>query len=120
MDTRKLVAEAVGTFILVGMGSLSILSVGAMAGIPAPRRRAASGSGWASWRRSPSSGHISGGHFNPAVTLGALLDKRIDAMTAVGYTIAQVVGAIVASADDPGALEPDRRRRYEEHARSGG
>jgi aquaporin Z len=42
-------------------------------------------------------GHVSGGHFNPAVTLGAFLDKRLDAMTAVGYVVAQVVGAVVAS-----------------------
>jgi aquaporin Z len=43
-------------------------------------------------------GHISGGHYNPAVTFGAFLDGRIDAMNAVGYVVAQVVGAIAASA----------------------
>jgi aquaporin Z len=42
-------------------------------------------------------GHVSGGHFNPAVTLGALLDRRIDVTNAVGYVVAQVVGAIAAS-----------------------
>jgi aquaporin Z len=42
-------------------------------------------------------GHVSGGHFNPAVTLGAYLDRRIDAMNAAGYVAAQVVGAIAAS-----------------------
>ena len=44
-----------------------------------------------------SAGYVSGGHFNPAVTLGALLDRRIDAMNAVGYIVAQVIGAIAAS-----------------------
>src|SRR5690606_20420217 len=43
-------------------------------------------------------GHISGGHFNPAVTLGALLDRRIDVVSAAGYAVAQVVGAVAASA----------------------
>jgi MIP family channel proteins len=42
-------------------------------------------------------GYVSGGHFNPAVTLAALLDRRIDAMNAVGYAVAQVIGAIAAS-----------------------
>jgi aquaporin Z len=42
-------------------------------------------------------GYVSGGHFNPAVTIGALLDRRIDAMNAVGYIVAQVIGAIAAS-----------------------
>jgi aquaporin Z len=42
-------------------------------------------------------GHVSGGHFNPAVTLAALLDRRIDAMNALGYVVAQVIGAIAAS-----------------------
>jgi aquaporin Z len=43
-------------------------------------------------------GHVSGGHFNPAVTLAAALDRRIGAIDAVGYVVAQVVGAIAASA----------------------
>jgi aquaporin Z len=42
-------------------------------------------------------GHVSGGHFNPAVTLGALLDRRITPVDAGAYMIAQVVGAVVAS-----------------------
>jgi aquaporin Z len=43
-------------------------------------------------------GHISGGHFNPAVTLGVLAARRIDVPQAVVYIVAQVVGAIVAAA----------------------
>ncbi len=41
-------------------------------------------------------GHISGGHFNPAVTLGALLAGRIDARSVAPYMLAQVVGASLA------------------------
>jgi len=43
-------------------------------------------------------GHISGGHFNPAVTLGALIRGRTTVPDAVGYWIAQVLAAIAAAA----------------------
>lgn len=38
--------------------------------------------------------HISGAHFNPAVTFGALLSRRIGVWTAVLYVIAQTLGGI--------------------------
>ena len=41
-------------------------------------------------------GAISGGHFNPAVSLMMLLKEKINAMTFVLYVIAQVLGAITA------------------------
>jgi aquaporin Z len=43
-------------------------------------------------------GHISGGHFNPAITLGVLAARRIEAREAGAYIVAQVVGAIVGAA----------------------
>jgi aquaporin Z len=43
-------------------------------------------------------GHISGGHFNPAVTVGVLVARRIEVREAVVYVIAQVIGAIIAAA----------------------
>jgi aquaporin Z len=43
-------------------------------------------------------GPISGCHVNPAVTLGALLAKRIDPVNAVGYWIAQFAGGIAGAA----------------------
>jgi MIP family channel proteins len=42
-------------------------------------------------------GHISGGHFNPAVTVAALLDRRTEVTDAIGYILAQVIGAIAAA-----------------------
>jgi aquaporin Z len=43
-------------------------------------------------------GGISGGHFNPAVSVGLLMAGRLEAKALVPYVIVQVVGAIVASA----------------------
>jgi len=42
-------------------------------------------------------GHVSGAHFNPAVTLSMLLDGRISLSDAIGYWIAQFAGATVGS-----------------------
>ncbi len=97
MNTRKLLAEVIGTFILVGLGSMSILATGAIPGSPA-LVVVPFGFGLGLLAAIAVSGHVSGGHFNPAVTLGALLDGRIDVMGAIGYVVAQVIGAIGASA----------------------
>ena len=43
-------------------------------------------------------GHISGGHFNPAVTVGLCTARRIPASAVLPYIAAQLVGAIVAAA----------------------
>jgi MIP family channel proteins len=42
-------------------------------------------------------GHISGGHFNPAVTVGVWVTKRIGTMDAFGYWIAQIAGSVAAA-----------------------
>lgn len=43
-------------------------------------------------------GHVSGGHFNPAVTAGLFAAGRIDAGAAGGYVVAQVLGGLAGAA----------------------
>ena len=42
-------------------------------------------------------GHISGGHFNPAVTMGFVVTRRIEAQLAATYWFAQLIGAVLAA-----------------------
>lgn len=42
-------------------------------------------------------GHISGGHYNPAVTLGVFLRGRCPAKDVVPYMVCQVIGAVIAA-----------------------
>jgi len=42
-------------------------------------------------------GHVSGGHFNPAVTLGLLAGGRVSARDVVPYIVAQLIGAVLAA-----------------------
>ena len=93
--TQNYLAEAFGTFALVGIGSFAILSSGAggtldVVGI-------ALGFGLALLVGLYAFGEVSGGHFNPAVSLGMFLDRRLSLNDMIAYWVAQVVGAIAAS-----------------------
>ena len=95
MDARKYLAELIGTFILVAVGSLAIAAAKAMdvpVLIVVPF-----GFGLGLLAAIQATGYVSGGHYNPAVTLAAWLDHRIEATNAVGYVVAQVIGAIAGS-----------------------
>ena len=96
MDTRKYLAELVGTFLFLTIGYASVAAAGAGS---APGLLVVPFSfGLGLLAAIFAVGHISGGHFNPAVTVAAVLDKRTDTTDAIGYILAQVIGAIAAAA----------------------
>ncbi|MCP4165952.1 MAG: porin [Chloroflexi bacterium] len=100
MNVRALVVEFIGTFFLVftvgmavigatGAGNLAPLAIGSVLMIMIF-----------------AGGHISGGHYNPAVTLGVWLRGKVTLNDAIGYWVVQVVAAIVA-AIIVGLIKPD-------------
>jgi aquaporin Z len=91
---NKYLAELVGTFILVIVGSMAMISAGS---IGTPLLTVPFGFGLGYLAAYYSVGHVSGGHFNPAVTLAMFFDKRTSATDLVGYWISQFVGALLAS-----------------------
>jgi aquaporin Z len=92
---RKLLAELLGTFTLVYVGSLSILA--ALAFRAPLQVGVALGFGLALLAGLYAFGELSGGHFNPAVSLGMYLSRRLSGEDLVGYWVAQFAGAILAS-----------------------
>lgn len=95
---RRLAAEALGTLVLVfggcgaavlaagfDPGGIGLLGVSLAFGLTVLVMAYAVG-------------HISGGHFNPAVTIGLIAGGKFEAKDALPYIIAQVVGAIAAAA----------------------
>ena len=89
---QKYAAEFFGTFILVGIGTgAAIASGGDLLVISL-------GFGLALMVALYAMAAKSGGHFNPAVSLAAFLDRRIGLIDMVGYWVMQVAGALAASA----------------------
>jgi len=89
MNTRALAAEFIGTFALIFIGAgAGALGVGGLVGV-------ALAHGLVILTFAYAFGHISGGHFNPAVTVGVWVSKNIDAATAGAYIAAQLLGGIV-------------------------
>ena len=90
MNTRALVVEFIGTFFLVltvgmvvidpGAGDFGPIAIGTVLAVMIF-----------------AGGHISGGHYNPAVTLGILLRGKTSISDAIGYWVVQVLGGIVAA-----------------------
>ena len=88
-----LVAEAFGTFILVfGTIGTAIFFAPTQGALPV-----ALAIGLSVFVGISAFGHISGGHFNPAVTLGLALAGRTGWSRVWQYVVAQVVGGVVAS-----------------------
>jgi aquaporin Z len=91
---KKYAAELIGTFVLVFGGVGSAVLAGSHIGFLG----VSLAFGLTLLTMAYAIGPISGCHINPAVTLGILMAKKIGIKDAVGYVIAQTVGAIIASA----------------------
>jgi aquaporin Z len=87
---RKLAVEAIGTFFFVLTIGLVVLQpgVGALAPLAI---------GSALMVMVYAGGHISGAHYNPAVTLAVMLRSRTPVTELAGYWAAQIGGAILAA-----------------------
>jgi len=86
--TRKLVVEFIGTLFLVLTVGASVLTGTALAPVAI---------GAALMVMVYAGGHISGGHYNPTVTVAALVRGRISAGEAAGYWLTQLVAGVVAA-----------------------
>jgi MIP family channel proteins len=98
--TQKLFAEFIGTFtlIFIGVGSIcadQYLRASGQPGVTLLAIAAAHGLAFAIMVTAV--GHISGGHLNPAVTIGFWVTKRLSTLQALLYWIAQLLGASVAA-----------------------
>jgi aquaporin Z len=99
-DSRALAAEVLGTFWLVlggcgsavlaaNFGPVNTLGIGLLGVSFAFGLTVVTGA--------YALGHLSGGHFNPAVTIGLWAGKRFEAVKVLPYIAAQVIGAVLAS-----------------------
>lgn len=93
MNTRALAAEFVGTLTYV-LAVMATMMLTATATAPLAVALAA---GLAIIAMTYAVGHVSGGHFNPAVTLGLVAAGRFDMADAIGYIVAQVLGGILGA-----------------------
>jgi len=92
-QVKPLIIEALGAFALVFMGAGAIILTQGLDVVAI-----ALAHGLAIGLMAMAAGHISGGHFNPAVTLAMLVTRRIDMTRAIGYVIAQLAGALAGAA----------------------
>ena len=87
---NKYIAEFIGTFFLVL--TIGCTGIGAGASVIAPLAIGA-----ALMVMVYAGGHISGAHYNPAVTLGVLIRGKLNVVDVVPYMVAQLAGAAVAA-----------------------
>jgi aquaporin Z len=92
---RRGVAEALGAGALTFIGAGSIVQIGYSG--DGSLLAVAAAHGLILAIMVSAFGHISGAHFNPAVTFGFLVTKRIDGTMAVIYWTSQFIGAVIAA-----------------------
>lgn len=93
MNSKALGAEFVGTFLLVSAVLGAALFSFPNAGILG----VALSIGLTVMATAYAIGHVSGGHYNPAVTLGLVTAGRFPSSNSLGYILAQCLGGIVAA-----------------------
>src|SRR5215213_1015445 len=90
-NLRRSVAEFVGAFALIFVGAGSVMTGGGdLLGVAVAH-------GLILAIMVTALGHISGGHFNPAVTLGFIVTRRIKPLLGLCYWAAQFSGAVAAA-----------------------
>jgi aquaporin TIP len=105
---RRGFAEFVGTFTLIFIGAGSVLAFGKLFATAFAQGGAlqitglglvavAFAHGLAIAVMVSAMGHISGGHFNPAITLGFLITRRLAPVLALTYWVVQFAGAVAAA-----------------------
>jgi len=93
---RKLLAEVLGTFILVFFGTATAVLGGGIAGIGITGIALAFG--LTIIAAAYSIGTVSGAHLNPAVSVAMWVNKRLSSRELINYIAGQIIGAIIASA----------------------
>jgi len=95
--SKRLAAEFIGTFWLVFGGCGSAVIAAAFPDVGIGLLGVAFAFGLTVLTMAYAVGGISGGHFNPAVTIGLLAGGRFEGKDVIPYIVAQVIGAIVAA-----------------------
>ena len=90
--SKKLIAEVIGTFILVFFGTCAIVYMGTDIG----KLGIGMAFGLGVVAAAYGIGSISGAHLNPAVSIGMVTAGRMSVGDFIGYVVAQVIGAILA------------------------
>ena len=92
----KLVAEFIGTFAFVFIGAGAAAVIGDGVGLPGIAAIALA-HGLAIMAFAFAYGPVSGGHMNPAVTIGVVAAGAMDTITAIGYVLSQLAGGIAGA-----------------------
>ncbi|MDR0911198.1 MAG: aquaporin family protein [Methanobrevibacter sp.] len=107
--SQKLIAEFIGTFLLVLIGTGSAIGAALIVHQYIPTGAIGALGGFTEWLAVSwgfgitaavviyAIGKISGGHINPAVTIGLLVTKNISLKDGIAYILVQFIGALIAS-----------------------